>query len=286
MTKRRGRRSPFIVCGTVVVLGTGIAMWLLQPSAEPPPRSATATSSSHIQEVTPVAAPTNVMPKRKTYKDMTRDEKLKYFRDRYGNNLPENLKPVVYYLENPPQRTFHPKRQKYDIFKRSSEREIAAFILVEPGSWMMRPPEFGERFDDDLRAALSESIEISMDDDEETRALKQAVIDTKKELAERIAAGEKGSDIMNEAGKSLYDLGQYRRNLEEQVGEIRRNSKYTDQDMEDVVKAANEMLSKKGLKPLKMPNAMLRRACLKVAGKRAAAKAEQGKRQEKRENEK
>ena len=234
-----------------------------KPKVEKPPKPAA--------KAVPAPAVTNA-PKPKTYKDMTREEKLKAIRDKYGDNIPDNLKPTVYYLENPPQQTFHPARSKYHYLKRSSEREIASVLNIQPGKWMMRAVTFGDKFDKDLAAALGEKIEFEEGDSDEVKAVKQAVIDTKRDLAERIAQGETASEIMNVTVKELYTLGQYRRSLEEQVGKIRRNAEYTDDDVRDVVNAANKMLKDKGLPPLRMPNMFLRHASLKRAAERAAAK--------------
>lgn len=141
----------------------------------------------------------------------------------------------------------------------------------------MKPVEFGPKFDADLAAAMNEEIEFADTDTDEQRELKQAVIDTKAELAERIKNGEKASDILTETSRQLYELGQYKRNLEQQVAEIRRNENYTDQDLEDFVKAANQMLEKKGLKPLRMPNMVLRHIGLKRQAQKAAEKTNQEK---------
>lgn len=208
--------------------------------------------------------------KPKTYGEMSREEKLQSIRAKYGDNIPDNLKPVVYYLENPPQKTFHPARTKFPYFNRRSEREIASVLNVEPGTWMMGRARFGDKFDKDLAAALNEKIEFLDDDADDVRAMKQAVVDTKKELAERIKNGERASDIMNDTIDELYALGQYRRELQEQVGAVRRNAEYSDQDVEDVVNAANKMLEAKGLPPLRMPNMLIRHASLQKAAARAA----------------
>ncbi len=215
---------------------------------------------------------------KKRYNELTREEKLAQIRAKYGDNIPENLKPVAYYLENPPQQIFHPAKSKFHYFKHRCEREIASVLNIEPGTWMMKKVLFGDKFDKDLAAALEDPIEFKADDTDEIRAMKEAVADTKKELAERMKNGETASEIMNTTISELYALGEYKRNLEEQVGEIRRDSAYSEQDVEDIVTAANEMLAAKGLPPMRMPNMIIRRASLKVAADRAAAKAKaQGK---------
>lgn len=277
--KKRSLSGVFAVIGMSALLSAVILAFVFMHSKEIEDDTGTTPKKGRIAEVESVKASVpkvvEVPSKRKTYKEMTNEEKLASIRAKYGDNIPENLKPTVYYLENPPQQTFHPAKSKFGYFKRNSEREIASILSVEPGTWMMGKAKFGDKFDKDLAAALEETIEFEDGDDDEIRAMKQAVIDTKKELADRINNGETASDIMNSTIDELYALGQYRRDLQEQVGAIRRNPEYTNQDVEDVVNAANMMLKDKGLPPLRMPNMLIRSATLKVAADRAAAKAKQ-----------
>lgn len=276
--KKKPRKSSKLgicaICLVAILAMSALVILFPKNNVEEPEKNVEKKTTT-ISEVAPakVRQAVEEPAKPKTYKEMTRDEKLQSIRDKYGDNIPENLKPTVYYLENPPQRTFHPAKSKFNYFKRRSEREIASVLNIEPGTWMMRPVQFGDKFDKDLTAAFEETIEFKKDDSDEVRAMKQAVIDTKKELAERIKKGEVASEIMNSTISELYTLGQYKRDLEEQVGAIRRNAEYTDQDVEDVVNAANQMLEAKGLPPMRMPNMLIRRASLRKAADRAAAKA-------------
>ena len=105
------------------------------PNGEPSKRGLIATNA-HVGASTENANPS---PEKKKYSQLTREEKLAYFRDKYGDNLPDNLKPIVYYLENEPKTNYKPKPRLEAIFKYRSEREIASFLMVEPGTWMMRP---------------------------------------------------------------------------------------------------------------------------------------------------
>ena len=258
------RKSPFrgLIAGAIVVLGVAVAVWLMWPTGEPRQDAAsTVEKPSLIKEAVPAAAPTNA-PVEKKYSEMTNDEKLKYWKDKYGDNPPPNIKPIVYFLENPPQRHFKAKESPYKIFRHSSERHIAALLSVKPGNWMMRPPHYDEKFDIDFAAALSEPIEITADDTEEQRALKKAVIDTKAEIAERAKKGENPSDIMNEAGKELFNLGQLKRDLEIEVGEVRRDPNASDDDYSTMVEAANKMLEAKGLPPMRQPSIFQRQCAL------------------------
>ena len=267
-----------VLCAAV--LGGGLWLWLGRAAPQPTPAAKPAKAKVERPKPPPrpAAKPavTNAPPvatNRPPTKEEKRAAQLKAIRDRYGDNIPENLKPVVYFLENPPQKTFHPAKSKVSIFKRRSEREIAAMIMTEPGTWFMRKPTFNERFDEDFRASLGEKIEFSDDDTDEQKELKQAVIDTKAELAERMKAGESPSAAMNAFADSMYGLGQYRQLLQDELGKIKRDAQYSDKDVEDFVNAANKMLKDKGAKPIPMPKMVLRQVSLKRAAARAEEKA-------------
>ena len=265
------------LAGFVVVVGGVLIAWLILGSRNQGIKfqDTELSASGKIAEVMPHISTNKAAAKPKKYAELTRDEKLAYYRNKYGDNLPENLKPIVHYLENPPQRTFTMPKRPESIFKRHSERTIAAFLMAEPGNWVMQPIEFGAKFDADFAASLNEKIEFNDDDTDEQRELKQAVIDTKKELAERVKNGEKASDVMAAHSRQLYELGQYKSNLESQIRQVKNDPKMSDLDVEDAVNAANQMLKDRGLPPIKMPNMLIRRASLKIAARRAAEKAAQ-----------
>ena len=269
--ERETGKFPFrgLVAGVIVVLGAAVAAWWLWPTGEsagetPPPQT-----KQRIKEVTPaaVAKPSaeseKAAPKPKTFAEMTNEEKLADIRAKYGNNIPENLKPIVRYLEHPPQRDFRAPPRPTAIFKRHSERMIAEMLLVEPGNFMLRKPTFDAGFDADFAAALNEKIEFDKDDTDYQRELKQAVIDSKAEIAERMRKGETASEIMNKFSDELFELSRYQQNIEQMVREVKMNPKMTDADVKDCVNAANEMLASKGIKPMAMPNMVFRQAALR-----------------------
>ena len=276
---------PYVLAVACVLLIAGGAWWWMQRDGViAPNQPETPKKSVLVKEVKPAAAP-KTEPVATNRPPLTKEEKraaqLKQIRDKYGDNIPENLKPVVYFLENPPQQTFHPARTKASIFKRRSEREIASMLMTEPGTWFMRKPTFDDRFDSDFRASLDEKIDITDEDSDEQKALKQAVIDTKAELAERMKTGEKPSDAMNAFAGSMYELGQYRRMLQDELGKIKRDASFSDRDVQEYVEAANKMLKEKGAKPIPMPKMVFRQVSLKMAAAKAAEKARTEKEEQK-----
>ena len=260
----------------IIIVLAAVSIWLHHRKAEPAPKKTvekvtTKKTVDRPRRIQSAKTPVPVVTNKPLTKEEKRAKQLKQIRDKYGDNIPDNLKPVVYYLENPPQQIFEPAKSKGDIFKRQSEREIAALILTEPGTWFMRRPNFGDRFDSDFKASLNEKIEFSDSDTEEERALKEAVIETKNELLQRATSTEKPSDIMNAFAGSLYELGQYRRTLQDELGRLKRDSTISDADIESFVNAANKMLTDRGAQPIKMPKMILRHISLKRAADRAVA---------------
>lgn len=206
-------------------------------------------------------------PIKKKYAAMTNEEKLRYYKEKYGDNIPSNLKPIVYYLENPPKRNFKPNSRPESIFHNKSEREIAAFLLAEPGRVMIRPVNFDIAFDKNFEESLLKEIEFTPDDTPEQKELKSAVIETKKELLAMKSKGKKPSEVMNEAANELYQLGQYRSQLEKEVLSVRNDPNKSSQDLIETVMAANIMLKEKGLKPIRQPNLFIRKALLNKKSK-------------------
>lgn len=271
-------RRPYLrggIAAIAVVLGAALAWYFLSASrtSQTPRTSRTSPSPSLIKEAKPAVSPTNA-PTAKKYSELTDDEKLAFLREKFGDNPPPNIKPIIYTLEHPPKRTFKAKPSKYAAFSHPSERKIAAFLSVKPGSFVMRPQTFDSRFDQDFAASMFDKIVISDDDPPEMKELKQAVIDSKKEIAALVKQGQTPSQVMTDISKQLYDLGQFQLNLRKEVINVNKNPNASDQDVADVVEAANLMLAKKGLPPLKMPNMLARQLNLSRRQEKAAKPAD------------
>ena len=263
-----------ILAGAIVVLGAGIAAWFLT-NGEATSSSLQKKERGLIKEVAPAAAPTNtaVVTKRKTPK--TREEKLKYYRDKYGDNLPENLKATVYFLEHPPKPAAHHKGQ-FEYLHHPCERQIASFLTAEPGALFIIKPTFDSRFDRDFQNAFVDRIEILDTDSDEVKQIKQEVEAAKKELA--AACREDGrlpSELMTEHAANMYELGQYRQNLEAEMSRVRDDPNCSDEDIGLFVEAANKMLKAKGLNEIAVPNLLRRSARLKMLANRRAKEAQQ-----------
>lgn len=270
----------YVIYGTAAAMAVGGLAWYSCSRNTVSKASGKADGKALIQDVGTDKGPgmgggqPPPPPPPKKYKDMTNEEKLKVIRDKYGDNIPENMKSTVYFLENPPQKSFHPARSRVNIFKRQSDRKIASTLLIEPGAFMLRPMQFDDRFDADFKAALLEPIEILPEDTPEDKELKTAVMETRKELAERMERGEKPSEVMSSEMGKLTELSKYKTELQKQLMNIRKDPTYTDADIKDFVTAANEMLSKKGIPGFKMPSLLARQASLKLAARKQSQKTE------------
>lgn len=275
-----------IIAGLIVVALGGAAVWLMTGNGnENDEAAANDKKPKKIAEATPhivTNEPAEVVekPKKKRYVEMTDDEKLQHIRDKYGDNIPESLKSTVYFLEHPVKQSFKETPPSYKIFKHMSENDIASLLVVEPGDFFLRKPFYDENFDRDFKKSLEEKIEFSDDDTEEQRELKQAVMETKKDFAERMKAGESPSDIMNAAVDQMYELGVYKEQLQGLLNEYHADETFSDKDIEDFITAANEMLQKRGASPLQMPNFTMRQAKLRaIARKKAVLEQEENQNQ-------
>lgn len=147
-------------------------------------------------------------------------------------------------------------------FKRQSDEYIAGVLEIAPGKQVLGFIPFGERFVQDFKNSLSEKIEILPEDDDYTKAVKESVIETREELKKRMEAGEDVGKIMRDTRAELQKLGLYRNDLQRQVQGFLRKEDVTAKDKADFIKAANMMLSEKGLEPIKEPNMLLRQLAI------------------------
>ena len=196
-------------------------------------------------------------------------------------DVPVTNQPSPYYTIKPPTERVYTNRPTYTsiayrAFKARSDQKIAELLTLEPGESILGDPEvlFGKGFSRSFLKSLETPIVIEPDDDEETRALKAAVRETRKELKARLDAGEDIAETMRGVFKELREIGLYRDELEKQLKGIAKDKSMSEKDMEDFVTAANQMLSERGAKPLTMPRVAARRFEVLRAKRTAEAAAE------------
>lgn len=145
------------------------------------------------------------------------------------------------------------------IFKYSSENQIAGLLKIEIGEMVMGSMTYGQRFIDDFKKSLKEEIQFNENDSDEDIELKKAVIDTKKELLARMQSGEDIGKIMSETRKELQDIARYRQTIRQDLMAAIKDENMTEQDIDDFVSAANQLLVEKNAKPLAFPSLLRRK---------------------------
>ncbi len=145
------------------------------------------------------------------------------------------------------------------VFRHAAEEHLSWLLDMKIGEPVIGDYAYGEAFVRSFRESLKEPVAILDTDDARTRALKEAVQETKEDLARRMEAGEDVARIMNETMDEFRRLARYRHELQAQLHEISADAeRFTDRDVEDFTKAANEMLRREGLPPLALPRAVMR----------------------------
>ena len=265
-SNRKGRPlARGLLAALVVVVGGVLAFYFICGQSE-----SVAPGASHpvekkrgkIAETTPAkptAKPKAEKPKPKAAAPVEKPHpKIPTYRDergilRYegGARAPDPTRKV-----NPPL-NIHAHERK--IFKHNAEEHIAIVLGMKIGEPVIGDFTYDDRFVKSFKESLDEPIEILDTDSEQDREMKEAVIETKKELKERMDAGEDVAQIMNDTMDEFRRLGRYRHELQVQLAEIRNDTeKYSDQDVADFTAAANQMLEKEGIPPIKMPRLVMR----------------------------
>lgn len=251
------KKAPSLLRGLIaciVILAAAALAFLLVHNGEEGQKNERITAKPKpLAEVKPAPVVRPVVHTNEQSASATTNEasKPKPYRDKFGNWWIDKDHP---YFEKPPREIKFGRPQPIEekLFTRSSDIRIAQFIQIEPGD-DIEPQVFGKWFRDDFVESLSEKIEVTEEDDDFSRELKQAVIDTRKEIADRARNGEDPSEIMNQAWDELYRLGQFKSELQTDVFKIAESSdvELSDIEIQAYIAKMNEMLADKGLPPFK-----------------------------------
>ena len=154
-------------------------------------------------------------------------------------------------------------KAKYEIFHHHIENEIASLLTMKPGETIIGTPRYSQNLKQEFLKSLENPIIIHDDDSDEIKELKNAMLDTKQQIKDRIDAGEDLAQILQDTRQEYQELAQYRHNIETEFAKLRRREDVTDQDLDDFVQAANAVLAKKGIAPLKIGPITRRRLKMK-----------------------
>lgn len=130
-----------------------------------------------------------------------------------------------------------------------SDYEIATLLTIQPGMSLHGSVDYDEDFKQSFINSLVNKNEPTEGDTEWDKDLKATIEETKKELADRIRAGEDLATILTEARQEVQRLATYKRDINNLISETMRNPEATEQDIKDTVEAANKMLESNGIAP-------------------------------------
>ena len=136
------------------------------------------------------------------------------------------------------------------IFAYDSEVAIDTLMNMDVGykSLMMLPPNM----DQDFQNSMTSKIVIEPEDTEDEIRRKNEMIEIKKELAKRVANGEKVSQIAAETLAYYNKIANIRDTLQQEIFEMEKNGESGD-ELEEVYEAANVILKEYDALPLHSP---------------------------------
>ena len=130
-------------------------------------------------------------------------------------------------------------------FETLLDNEIARIISAQAGEGFIDVP-LPKNFDEKFAESLLVKIEINDDDSPEKAELKRQVLEARKILVEAVKRGESPRQILTDEAKNLRHLMQTRDNFQRIIAE-QIESGASDQEINDTVNAANQMLEQKGI---------------------------------------
>lgn len=255
--KERGGRGNVhlrgLAAGGIVVLGAALAAWWLWPEGEEA-AAVEREERSLIREVQPAKASVRTNQTARPQPKELPKQRVGEVRDGY-RLLPNGRLHKVYGAV-----TCEVARISLEdkIFDEPADRDIAGVLKTRPGeTYIGESTDYFREFPELFKRAIKKPIVINPDDSEEVREMKQAVIDARLELKQRMDAGEDLTKVMQDTREQLRELGLYREEIERQVREIAETKEDLDgRDAKDLLDAANKMLKDRGIEPLRVPAAL------------------------------
>lgn len=138
------------------------------------------------------------------------------------------------------------------IFDHQTDNEFAVILTLNPGESLIGGPLLhGNNYEKAFLESLKNPIIVSKDDPEDVQSLKRAVIETRLELKKAIDNGEDIKKIVEESYAEAQRLSMYKESLRDEIRKAAEDQEMSDQDLDDMIKAANIMLESKGIAPMK-----------------------------------
>lgn len=242
--KKKGTWQRGLFAGVIVVLLCVGVFWLMRSPVDPDEDRASRKGGS-IQEVTPAKSGVKNVDSHDT--DHVSAQVAQAEVERPATNAaPRKLKLWEKGIRVPKTKPAPPKRFKYD-----AEEDIAFFLETEPGETIFGEIPFDHRFIAQLKESFKEPVEIKPDDPDDLKELKKAIQETKDDLQRRMEAGEDIAKLFADSRHQLIELGNYRRDVINDMMEMAKSDDTSNEDFEVYVQAVNAMLEQKGVKPFK-----------------------------------
>lgn len=143
-------------------------------------------------------------------------------------------------------------KSRYCIFKHYTDNEFAALLTIKPGDFMVGGAVFPRDYEKRFLESLKTDIEIAEDDPEDIKEVKRAVIQVRQEMKAALDKGEDIRIIVREAYDQAQRLATYKRTVKDELARLREIPNLKESDIEDFETAANRMLEKEGIAPIKI----------------------------------
>lgn len=250
----RGSIVRGIVAG-VVVVALAIGAWFFFMDGKPTPKGDEVQKPKRIKEVKPTK-PKAVKPT-ETNKVSKPAPAPAAVETKVEPEAPKpNPRKAPSTAKKYPRRVIPRKPEPPQKFKYDSDDLIGAFLEIVPGTQM----EGGLRFDKigrDFEKSLLEDVALAEGQDNEyNRQLREQVREIKKEIQKVMREENKTfGQVMQEQFDQLIEMGQYKRDLEQELRQIRKSGEYTAEEYDKFIEASNKMLESRGCSPLKVPRA-------------------------------
>ena len=141
----------------------------------------------------------------------------------------------------------------YAIFNTYVDNDLASLLTFEPGSTIVGDPGYERWFTKAFLKSLETPIIVDEEDTPEQIQLKKDLIALKIDLKARYDAGEDIAEIMRKTHEEFQDMARSKEEIERAAKDlIRGRTDISEQDVDDIISAANIMLDQKGIAPIKL----------------------------------
>ena len=247
--KAQGVKHGLVALLVIVAFGCA-ALWFFTRPAEKVTAPKEPKKPSIIKAVKPAPAPTNKVEvaKPKPIDPNARPTKVGEVVNGYVLLPSGRLHRRLGVITNNMNSAVH--KMPYEVFDFHCENEIACMLTLPPGENLVGTPCYNGSFKKEFLESLKQPIVIDPNDSDYVKDLKRQVRETKIEMKAALDRGEDIEQMMLDARKEAQQLAMYKMQLEDQVDEVIKNGAETEQDIEDTLKAMNQMLEAKGIAPV------------------------------------